>query len=91
MLKLLAALWAMGRCAPCVVLALAVALFSVAALAQAEPKGPPLAAIDLTNEEGVGHVERALAFYAVNDGDLTDTGMRIDLPGGPTSIRNQSR
>ena len=37
------------------------------------------------------NVERALAFYAVNDGDLTDTGMRIDLPGGPTSIRSQPR
>ena len=23
--------------------------------------------------------------------DLTDTGMRIDLPGGPTSIRSQPR
>ena len=91
MLKPLAALWAMGRCAPCVVIALAVALFSVAALAQAKPEGPPLAAIDLTKEERVGHVERALAFYAVNDGDLADTGMRIDLRGGPTSIRSQPR
>ena len=87
MLKPLAALWAMGRCAPCVVLALAVALFSVVALAQTTPDGPPLAAIDLTTQEGVGHV----ALCAVDDGDLTDTGMRIDLPGGPTSVRSQPR
>jgi 6-phosphogluconolactonase (cycloisomerase 2 family) len=37
------------------------------------------------------NVERAIAVYAVNDGQLEDTGERIALTGGPASIRSMPR
>ena len=33
------------------------------------------------------NVEEAIAVLDVADGGLTDTGLRVALPGGPTSIR----
>ena len=36
-------------------------------------------------------VEEAIAVFELADGGLTDTGMRVALPGGPTSIRTQPR
>ena len=36
-------------------------------------------------------VERALAFYAVHDGRLVDTGERLPLAAGPVSIRSTPR
>jgi hypothetical protein len=37
------------------------------------------------------NVEHQLAFYAVEDGRLVDTGTRIPVPGGPASIRSMPR
>jgi DNA-binding beta-propeller fold protein YncE len=37
------------------------------------------------------NVERAIAVYAVKDGELEDTGERIALSGGPASIRSMPR
>jgi DNA-binding beta-propeller fold protein YncE len=37
------------------------------------------------------NVERQLALYAVNDGKLRDTGERIALTGGPSSLRTTPR
>ena len=37
------------------------------------------------------NVERAIAVYAVEDGELADTGERIALTGGPASIRSVPR
>ena len=37
------------------------------------------------------NVERAIAVYAVRDGELEDTGERIALTGGPASIRSMPR
>ena len=37
------------------------------------------------------NVERAIAVYAVKDGELADTGERIALSGGPASIRAMPR
>jgi DNA-binding beta-propeller fold protein YncE len=37
------------------------------------------------------NVEHQLAFYAVEDGRLVDTGTRIPVPGGPASIRSTPR
>jgi len=37
------------------------------------------------------NVEKALALYAIADGKILDTGRRIPLTGGPTSIRSQPR
>jgi DNA-binding beta-propeller fold protein YncE len=36
-------------------------------------------------------VERQIAVYAVNGGAMQDTGVRIDVPGGPSSIRAAPR
>jgi hypothetical protein len=33
------------------------------------------------------NVEHQLASYAVEDGRLVDTGTRLPVPGGPSSIR----
>ena len=86
MLKPLAALWAMGRCAPCVVIALAVALFSVAALAQTTPEGPPLATIDLTTDEGVDRIGGA---WRYSDVEIVETDFTLagpdGQPGGPAA------
>ncbi|WP_321799189.1 YncE family protein [Caballeronia sp. J97] len=37
------------------------------------------------------NVEKQLAFYAVNGGHLRDTGQRISLTGGPSSLRTTPR
>jgi len=37
------------------------------------------------------NVEKQIAIYAVNDGALEDTGERIPLTGGPTSLRSMPR
>ena len=37
------------------------------------------------------NVEKQLAVYAVDDGRLRDTGVRLDRPGGPSSIRSMPR
>ena len=37
------------------------------------------------------NVERQLAIFAVNDGALQDTGVRIAVAGGPASIRSRPR
>jgi len=37
------------------------------------------------------NVEKQLALYAVNGGDLRDTGARIALTGGPSSLRTTPR
>ena len=37
------------------------------------------------------NVEHELAAYAVNEGALQDTGVRIPVAGGPASIRSQPR
>jgi DNA-binding beta-propeller fold protein YncE len=37
------------------------------------------------------NVEKQLAFYAVNGGQLRDTGQRISLTGGPSSLRTTPR
>jgi hypothetical protein len=37
------------------------------------------------------NVEKQLAVYAVNDGDLKDTQQRIVLSGGPASLRSMPR
>jgi hypothetical protein len=36
-------------------------------------------------------VERQIAVYAVNGGAMHDTGLRIDVAGGPSSIRSVPR
>jgi DNA-binding beta-propeller fold protein YncE len=36
-------------------------------------------------------VERRIAVFAVNGGALQDTGLRIEVPGGPASIRARPR
>lgn len=37
------------------------------------------------------NVERQIAVIAVNGGAFTDTGVRIEMPGGPASIRSKPR
>lgn len=37
------------------------------------------------------NVEKQIAVYAVNGGDLKDTGTRINVSGGPSSIRSMPR
>lgn len=37
------------------------------------------------------NLERPLAVYAVDGGQMADTGVRIDVPGGPASIRSMPR
>jgi DNA-binding beta-propeller fold protein YncE len=37
------------------------------------------------------NVEKEIAVFAVNDGKMTDTGHRIQVPGGPVSIRSMPR
>jgi hypothetical protein len=37
------------------------------------------------------NVEKQLAVYAVNDGDMKDTQLRIVLSGGPASLRSMPR
>jgi hypothetical protein len=37
------------------------------------------------------NVEKQLAFFAVNGGHLRDTGHRIALSGGPSSLRTTPR
>jgi DNA-binding beta-propeller fold protein YncE len=37
------------------------------------------------------NVEQQIAVYAVNGGQLTDTGVRIGTPGGPASLRARPR
>jgi hypothetical protein len=37
------------------------------------------------------NVEKAIGVYEIRNGKLTDAGERIDLPGGPTSIRSKPR
>ena len=37
------------------------------------------------------NVERQLAVFAVNEGALQDTGVRIAVAGGPGSIRSRPR
>ena len=37
------------------------------------------------------NVEKQIAVYAVNDGALADTGARIPIAGGPTSLRSMPR
>jgi hypothetical protein len=37
------------------------------------------------------NVEKQLAFFAVNGGQLRDTGERIALTGGPSSLRTMPR
>ena len=36
-------------------------------------------------------VEKQIAVYQIQDGQLTDTGTRLDLKAGPVSIRSMPR